>query len=384
MSSNIMNRTGAVLLIIIAIVAFGGGYFINDIINPPPEPPETLVVATWGAQWGEATEVIGAKFTARYGNPVLIEYHAGASGVVVPKISSAWPEVKIDVVFVSPGICYQLADEGYLAELTRDKVPVIDEIFPAQRMHYPEMTNPEQKIVGLGIYATGGAKVAWRPSIMEPIMGEDWKPDTWEELLDPRLKDKIMIPYPGMGVGGIIVDVAWQFGGTDEDPEEGFIHLKELAETGNIGGLWTTEADAMRMFSTGETPVAYILNGFHMTGMAAEGVDIEWVPYLEDTPYKFFTSSADFVGVVDGPRKDIAMEFVNFFLSTENNQYYAEKVGSPPSNMNSEIPETVKPYFPSPEDVQQYGRTPDAQARAAHIDEWTTRWDTEIAPLIQK
>ena len=78
------------------------------------------------------------------------------------------------------------------------------------------------------------------------------------------------------------------------------------------------------------------------------------------------------------------MEFVNFFLSVENNQYYSEKIGSPPSNMNSEIPEKIKPWIPSADDIEKYGRAPDAKARAAHIDDWTTRWDTQIAPLIQK
>jgi len=371
-------------LVVALVVGFAVGFLVNRYLFAPPKVPETLVVATWGAQWGEATARIAENFTKLYGNPVQLELHAGASGVVIPKIANAWPEVKIDVVFVSPGVCYQLADAGYLVPLKREEIPVIDEIKTPLMIHYPDATDPNDPIYGLGIYQTGGAMVAWRPSIVDKILGPNVTINKWSQLLDPRLKGKIMIPYMGMGVGGILVTTAYQFGGDESNPEPGWTHLKELAETGNIGAVWTTEADAMRLFSTGETPVAFIFNQWHMFPLAKEGLDIKWVPYLEDTPEKVVPVTADVVAIVNGPRQEIAKKFVNFFLQAQNNEYYNKMVGAPPSNKNARIDPALEPWTLSTDVVENYGRFPDVATRAKKIDEWTTRWDTEIAPLIGK
>lgn len=354
-------------LVVALIIGFGVG-FLAGRYTAGPEALEAITFEGWGGPTGAVNVEFAEAFKTQTGHPVLVQYHAGASSTVVPKIQAAWPEVTIDATNVAPGVAFELAAAGYLAELTPDKVPVMNEIPESLQIKY------EDKVIGLGLYAITVTPVVWRSDIItEPI-------DEWADLLKPEYKGKIAISYMALGTGSALVDTALIWGGDEKNVEPGWTKLKELAP--QIGAVWTTEAENLSFLSSGDYPICLFVTSNKVFTLASQGVEVDWRAGFDDTPTKRFESAVDCMVVVDGPRKEITFQWMDFYFQAENNEKYCGEAGLTPSNKNANLNPDIEPWVPSPADIDMYGAPVDFKTRAEKIDEWTTRWDTEIAPLI--
>lgn len=367
-----MNKTKFFAVIVLIVIAFGAGMAVDRYALAPPRAaaPEPIVFGTWGGAGGEASVALAANFTRQTGIPVLFEYHAGASGTVIPKISSAWPTVKIDVIAVAPGVAYQLAQQGYLAELKPEEIPVMKEIPDSLFVKY------NGTVIGAPMYVISVLTAVWRTDVIkEPIA-------KWSDLFKPEYNKKIATSYLPLGTGSSLVDTAYLFGGDENNVEVGFQKLKELAP--HIGGLWTTEAECVNFLASGQYPIELFVAGSNMFTAHKQGIPLAWTAVLDTgtgvTPK--FEIAADVMAVIKGPRAAEAKEFVNFFLNAQNNGYYNAIIGLQPSNKNAKMSPELVDWVPNPDEVAKYGRFVGFAERAKNIDAWTTRWDSEITPLI--
>jgi putative spermidine/putrescine transport system substrate-binding protein len=365
-----MKTLNAVITIVLIVIAFGAGIAVDRyVLTPPSTPPAApITFAAWGADFGQASSAIAANFTRDTGIPVLFEYHAGASSTVIPKISQAWPQVTIDLTSVAPGVAYQLAQQGYLAELKSDEMPVMNDIPSNLFLKY------DGKTICAPLYVIPVISVVWRTDLIsQPIT-------KWSDLFKPEFDKKIATSYLSLGTGAALVDTAYNFGGNDTNVEQGFQQLKQLAP--HIGALWTTEAESVNFLASGQYPIELYMVASNMFQVHKQGLPIAWKATFDDVPTPSFEVAADCVAVVNGPRQAEAEQFLNYYLNANNNAYLDNIIGLPPVNKNAVASPDIAAWNPTSQEIAQYGRFADAAARAQNIDAWTTQWDSEIAPLI--
>jgi len=371
-----IKTTGRIAIGVAAATVVGGGAYYAYIASQPK--PVNLAVATWGGAWSDSTLETGKKWTAEHGDTISTELHAGSSGVVLTKLRTTWPNPLIDIVQSGASVGLRMADEGFSISMTENDFPVMKELYPQAILKHPT-----KGVVGLGIYMFFVGGVAWRPEFVEKDI------QNWKDLLDPSLKGKIMIPPISSGDGDPVVETAYQFGGDESNVDIGFQKLKELAQTGNMGAISTTDTEAYRMFVSGEYPVALFRAGpsiaANVTRAGCEcdkSMKVKMTHQFMDTPTCGITTAADMISVVDGPKKEAAKKFVNFFLNADNNTIFAKAVGVTVSNSKGQNDSALASYLPTPEQITRYGRVPDSATRAKMIDVWTDRWQKEIVPLV--
>jgi putative spermidine/putrescine transport system substrate-binding protein len=353
-----------VIIIAIVIVVAGVGVGAYLLMATPREP---IVVATWGGSFAEVTTKIGEDFKAQHNRPVVLELHGGPSAVVISKIKSTWPTVKIDVVMVAPAVAVQLYKEGYLAELSEANLPVLKDIPD------PLKLKVDGKVIAAPLYYISYG-IVWRTDIIKkPIR-------SYEDLYDPSLKGLIAVPHPSYGTGDWLINFALWKGGDEKNIKPGLDAIEELAKLGNIGVVYSSEADAIRAIATGEAAVG-ILTAGNIYELYRQGVPIDAVFII---PGVKTVVVADVIAVVNGPRKDDALKFVDFFLREKNQEEFSKAVGLPPANSKSKIDPEVMRWNLKPDEVSMVGYMPDPQYKAEKIDEWVSWWDRTIVPLLKK
>jgi spermidine/putrescine-binding protein len=103
-------------------------------------------------------------------------------------------------------------------------------------------------------------------------------------------------------------------GGNEKNIKPGLDAVEELARLGNIGVVYSSEADAVRAIATGEAAVG-ILAAANIYELYRQGVPIDAVFII---PGVKTVVVADVIAVVNGPRKDDALKFVDFFALWPN------------------------------------------------------------------
>jgi putative spermidine/putrescine transport system substrate-binding protein len=127
--------------------------------------------------------------------PVVLELHGGPSAVVISKIKSTWPTVKIDVVMVAPSVAVQLYREGYLVELSKTNLQVLKDVPD------PLELKVDGKVIAAPLYYISYG-IVWRTDIIKkPIC-------SYEDLYDPSLKGLIAVPHPTYGTGDWLINFA--------------------------------------------------------------------------------------------------------------------------------------------------------------------------------
>lgn len=365
-----MTLVSTIVLIVAIIVAFAAGFLIDRyVLTQPTSQAQSIVYACWGGDFGNLTDNVAKNFTRDYGNPVLLEFHAGASSTVISKIQSAWPEVKIDLTSVAPSVAVQLAKAGYLAELKKEEIPVLDQIPDNLLIKY------NGKIYGVGIYVISVVSCAWRSDIITTPISK------WSDLFsnDTNIYKKIATSHISLGTGDSLIMPSYWFGGSEFNVTPGWDALKQIVP--RMAGIWTTETECVNMMASGTANVELCVTADKLFQWHQQNVTVSWIPYFNDT-VKAFAVAVDCVVVVNGPRQDIAKRFINEYFNAHNNEYLCSAFGLPPANKYAQVNPAIIPFNPSQADIQQYGRIGDLDYKSSNIDAWTSTWDTQIQPII--
>jgi iron(III) transport system substrate-binding protein len=205
----------------------------------------------------------------------------------------------------------------------------------------------------------------------EAAVAADEAPRDWDDLLDPRWKDKVLIRDPlASGTMRTIF---------------GFILARSVAETGDAGAgfAWLRRLDAQTK--------EYVHNPalLHQKMVRREGLVTVWeltdilFQRQRGAPlgYRFPTSGspviADSLGLVKGsPHADAARAFIDWVGSREAQKLTAERAFRLPAR--TDLP---------PEDLPEWARQALAELVTADADwelmeregaEWMNRWDREV------
>ena len=349
-------------MIIGTALATGAGALPLRIANAAA----SLVGIDWGGPLIGATKEIAARFTNA---SFTWDLHAGGAGTVLPKIKAAWPHPTYDLVAVWNPVVVTMLNEGWLQPVTFEEVPNLRDI-------------PEQFIFKAG---TGGMV-----NIPRSLAGMFWgyrrdtapiKLDRIEQLFDPKLKGQICWPGPSINSNLQVLSLALSAGGNEQNMEPGWQLLKRLAKSGNIGRVAHTETDFINSMSTSETSVAF----WNMAPWKKVASDLP-VTVLTRVPnekgMKAFLYQDSWVILASSPRKKEAMEFLNFFVSPENNEIFNRTLGQAPTNSKSKATGFARNIAFTPEEAKEYAYVPDFAVLSKQLDASVKRFEAEIVPLI--
>jgi spermidine/putrescine-binding protein len=336
-----------------------------------PRPMEPLVVVQWGGSYIEAQKPIADEFTRKTGIPIVDELHVGGSAAVISRINADLPSMKRHVIAAWNAVWAGMDKEGWLAPLTPDKVPVMVE--------YPDVAKYvgpfSEQIVGLASHFAG---VAW--FYREDLFPKDLQPfDDYDKLLDPRLKGKVMISDMIENVGCSMWLFALPKGGNEKNPEPGWRFLRELAEAGQIGIVYSSDTECMSALSTGDAWVSLGVP-IYAVSLCKEGI-----PMGADKSENV-KSELDYEGfcVTESPRKEDAYKFMDFFYQKENNERFASGIGAPATHPQAKTDPMMWKFYPKPEEVNKCAYLPDHLYIIQHLDEWQRRFEEEILPIIKR
>ncbi len=328
---------------------------------------ESLVGIDWGGPLIAATKAIAA---GDKDVSIAWDLHAGGAGTVLPKIKAAWPHPKYDFVAVWNPVVVTMINEGWLEPLTFSEIPNLRDI-PAEyilKNSSGAMVNVPRSMAGM----FWGFRSDSAPVKIKSI----------EQLFDPKLKGQICWPGPSINSNLQVLSLALSAGGNEQNMEPGWQLLKKLAQSGNIGRVAHTETDFINSISTGETTVAFwnmapwkkVSSNFPITVLTR-------VP--NEKGIKAFLYQDSWVVLSSSPHKRAAMDFLNFFVSPENNQAFNQTLGQAPTNVKAKASDFAENIAFSADEVKEYGYVPDFATLSKQLDASVKRFETEIVPLLR-
>lgn len=331
-----------------------------------------MTVITWGGNVHEATNPIFHDFEVENNVKITCDEHAGGSAAVVPKIRAAWPNVIYDAVAAWTPVNYPMWNEGWLVPLTEEELPNMKDIPRGFRDEFPKDS---------GVFYSSGfesLQECWyyRADLLPKDL-QNFK--SLEALFDPRLKGKLCIPDMSLNVGGVVIQMAFKNGGDEFHLDPGWEFMKDLAKTGNIGFVAAADPDRANRLSTGDSWLAWC-DSVSPGGLVMKGLPIGACNHVEDSKV---TLMWDSWVVLKGPKQALAKKWVNYMSSADNETRYAAKAGVLPCNSKSKPPEATAQLYLKPEEFEKYVWYRDFVYDQQHLNEWTTKFETEVLPIIR-
>lgn len=147
------------------------------------------------------------------------------------------------------------------------------------------------------------------------------EPKTWEDLLAPSLKGKILWGQDvSTSAGAGFIGAVLKFWGEDK----GLDYLRKLARQ-NIAGSSGSARQVVDQLIAGEVAVALQIFPEHAASSAAKGAPVKWIPIRP-----VMTSVISTSGVTKGaPHMNAAKLFMEYMISEEGQQIFRESFYSP-------------------------------------------------------
>lgn len=325
-----------------------------------------LMVVQWGAAWIEVSKKIVEAYQAQTGQRVAWELHAGGAMAIVAKVKPNWPNVPYHVISAWDPVFRAMMAEDWLEPVSLDEMPNlkdIPEVFFQKDDKGRLMTVP---------LSTAGAFWGYRTDLVDkPI-------ETIEQLLEPRFKGKLCVPFPVNLTGLLIVTLAVQRGGNERNLEPGWAFLKELAQRGQIGRVINNNSEFINAMSAGDVSVGFFNNGGW--ALTRQRFPVKMLSRLKDN--KGFLYNEGFA-ILKSDNVAAAKRFANHFAGAEVNEQYNLPLGSGPTNGKAKANPELTDTFYRPDELAQYAYIADFAFLSANVNSFAKRWETEIAPLIR-
>jgi putative spermidine/putrescine transport system substrate-binding protein len=326
----------------------------------------SLVGIDWGGPLIEATKKISAGYKAV---DITWELHSGGAGTVLPKIKAAWPNAKYDIVAAWNPVFLTMINEGWLEPLTFDEIPNLRDVPPGYILKDGKgaMVTVPRSVAGM----FWGYRNDTAPIKIQKI----------EQLFDPKLKGQICWPGPSINSNLQVLSLALSAGGNERNMEPGWQLLKRLAKSGNIGRVAQTESDFISSMSTGETSVAF----WNMAPWKKLATDFKVTPLTRvpnEKGMKAFLYEDGWVILKSSKNKQAAKDYLNTFISPENNTLFNQMLGQGPTNIKSQASGFATNINFTKDEVAEFAYLPDFAVLADQLNDSVKRFETEIAPLL--
>jgi putative spermidine/putrescine transport system substrate-binding protein len=318
---------------------------------------ETIYVGGYGGSVEQSfKEKIIPAFEAKTGSKVV--YVPGNSTDILAKLQAQKSRQEMSVAMMDDGPMYQAVGQGLCTKL--------DEA--ATRDVYQNARMIGDKSIGTGFVATG---LAYNKEVFAK---NGWKaPTSWQDLSDPKYKQKVVIPPIINGYGLLtLVMMARLNGGSEEKIDPGFdAMIKKIAP--NVLAWEPSPGKMAQMLQTGEAALVVWGNG-RVQSVIDQGAPVEFV-YPKEGAVALMTAAC----VIEGaPQAKLGQQFLQYVLSPEVQTILATSQGYGPVNKNVKLaPEVMKRVVAGPEKVNAL-IAPNYDVINAKRAEWTNRWNRAV------
>lgn len=326
---------------------------------------EELVLATWGGSWGKGIqEQIIDPFTEETG--ITVNVISGVSQANMQMVRTQRSNPQVDAITMVTQDAVSAYKDGLLAPVQPTDVPNI-EALDALGVERDADGNP--MFAGIWMYPYG---IVYRTDQI------DWELQSWEDLWDPRLKNKVAVSSPKYMSSYFLLMANQIAGGNEQNMDPGFEKVKQLGD--NLVAVSDDSAAQQRLLAQGEAWAVPMISG------AAYKVIEQGVPARFVIPTEGAPTGVDVVALVkDGPNATAARKFVNFWLQADHSAAVAEAVGVMPipRSDGSDNSGGTSKYALSEDELDRLV-TFDYSAYNANKDDWLKRWQREIAPMVSQ
>jgi len=232
---------------------------------------------------------------------------------------------------------------------------------------YP-IANIDGRAVGVGLVATGIAynTEAFKKMGIAP-------PDSWEALVDPRLKQKVVIPSITNTYGlHTLVVFAKLRGGGEKNIDPGFKAMIDEASP-NVVAWEPAPGKLAEMFQNGSTILAAHGSG-RVQALKNTGFPVEFV-YPKEGAVALQIAGCP---IAKSPEPELAQKFLAFLVRPESQKLLAESEGWGPTNTATKLDEAVAKRVPYGSDAVSKMMALDWTTINPKRAEWTTRWNRTV------
>ena len=306
---------------------------------------------TWGGHWQDIFRPVAAAFEKDTGTRVEFVVQSGAADGL-NKITAQRANPQVDV-WTSIASTVQGAEKaGLLLKLDPAQIPQLKEL-PVEFV----------KEHGASIWLSPRG-IFYRKDLVP------FEPKSWQDLWDPRLKDKLGVTL-ALDRGSFLIVAALLNGGDERNIDKGFEKIAQLKP--NIHAVYTTDPESIKLVETGEIAVVAwgaLPNVYRHLGPDSKYAFVMPTPrFLADIP----------VSVVKGrpaAQQAAAEKFVDYMLRPENQTIMASIAGTVPANPKAKVPEKLKDIIPPLPLTDVYNV--DWTYVNANFSKWEDRWTREV------
>lgn len=322
-----------------AVAAAGGALTITSFGGTFQKTVESEVVVPFERQFGARVSIV-----------------TGTSVNTLSRLETAKGHPDIDVAFMDLAPMYIARRRHLLQKLDLSKIP-------SARLLYPVAVDREGYWLGELIAMTG---IAYNTDKVKVA------PNSWLDLWDPAFKGHVAIPDVAQTAGyEFLVEAARLHGGGETNIDPGFEAIKKLKPS--IVSIYKDPDGISQLLTSGDAWVGPWYND-RFNQLKKAGAPVGFVKPKEGAIAIVSTMSVP----AGAPNPELAMRFIDFFLSTPIETAWANRMQEGPTNWEARLSAALSSAeIPHGTDVGKLISL-DMNTVSQRLPDWISRWQREI------
>lgn len=314
----------------------------------------TLTISVYAFAQDEFKEIVYDPFEAKCGCKLVVE--TGNSVERIAKMEANKTNPVIDMSVVSMADALQATRSGLLEKIDNTKLTNFNKLYDIAKD-----PNGDGMSVGYTFYATS---IVYRSDKM--------KIESWADLLKPENVKHVAFPNVTTNQGPPALYMLGQALGSDAPDLKA--PIAALGENkGDIVTFYVKSSQLVQLMQQEEIWAAPI-GRFSWAPFAKLGLPLAWA-----TPKEGQTGGMNVMVLAKGSKnQDLALQFMDFWLSTEIQTKLATKLIDSPANKDVKVsPEVANNITYGEDTVKSLKLIPSAVA-LDNRDAWLTEWNTKV------
>jgi putative spermidine/putrescine transport system substrate-binding protein len=307
------------------------------------------------------TETVMEPFEQEFDSELTLALPGGSTEILA-RLRAEKDNPTLDVVLIGGALEKTAAAEGLMEEVD----------WAEEAPNWNDLISEAKDVPGYGpSIAMSGIGMIYNTEKMP------FEPSSWYDFWDPRLSDGGLIGVFNMDANYTLALTSLlndHEGGTEDNVDPAFEKWKELMES-HAPLILDSSQDVVDSIAQRDAWMVFGPNSRALS-MAKEGLPVS-IEYPEEGGFIW----GNYAGIPKGSKnRDLAVEFINFYLRPEIQADWATCVGYSPTNQNTDLGDYEYKDALIVDNVFEL----DWEYINEHRAEWIERWNTEVLPVLNQ